>query len=77
MQDIGSLGHFHHESGAATGQVIGGADPGKNLIERAQAGAFRGNKATAMGEQCDQRDLPHIGGFTTHIGAGDDEHLPV
>ena len=35
MEDAGGLGHFHHEGGAAAGQIIRGSYPGEYLIHRA------------------------------------------
>ena len=34
----------------------------------------RGDEAAEMREQRDDGDLAHVGGFTAHVGAGDQQH---
>jgi hypothetical protein len=42
MQDGGGFGHFDHEGRAAGGEIVGGADAGEDLVERAENGAVAG-----------------------------------
>ncbi len=38
VQDDGSFGHFHHESGTAARKIIGGADAGEDAVDEGQGG---------------------------------------
>ena len=71
------LGHLHHKSGLTGGQVITGADSGKHPIHKTDPGAAGGDKRAHLRHENDQRNLPHIGGFTCHVGTGDDTYLIV
>ena len=71
-EDVGHLRHLHHKGGLSGGQVVAGADAGEDAIHHADVGAAGGNEAAHLRHQDDQRHLPHIGGLTGHIGAGDD-----
>ena len=61
MKDVGGFGHFYHKGGTATGEIIGGAYPGKNAVDDTDARAAGGDKATDLGEQNDERCLAHVG----------------
>ena len=74
LQNIADLRHLHHEGGLSGGQVVAGADAGENAIHHADAGGPSGNKGADLRHQHDQRHLTHVGGFTGHVGAGDDGH---
>ena len=74
LQNIADLRHLHHEGGLSGGQVIAGADAGENAIHHADAGGSGRNKGADLRHQHDQRHLTHVGGFTGHVGAGDDGH---
>jgi hypothetical protein len=73
VQDGGGFGHFDHEGRAAGGEVVGGADAGEDAVERAEHAALAGTIAADVGEQGDQRRLPHVGRFTAHVRAGDQQ----
>ncbi|MNQ03551.1 hypothetical protein D3C85_162540 [compost metagenome] len=77
VQDVGSLAHLHHEGRTTTGQVVARADTGEDAVDQRQLAAFRRDEAADMGQQHDQRGLPHIGGFTAHVRPGDDQHARV
>src|SRR5690606_26025377 len=77
VEDVGGLGHFHHEGGPAAGQIVGGTDAGEDAVHRADLGMLGGDEAANVGEDGDQRRLAHEGGFTAHVGAGDDQHAAV
>ena len=42
VQDVGGLGHLHHEGGAPAGEVIGGTDAGEDAVQRCQRTALAG-----------------------------------
>ena len=44
LQDVGGFGHFDHEGGAAAGQVVGRADAGEDLVDRADRALSAGTK---------------------------------
>ena len=73
-QDVRGLAHLHHEGGTAAGQVVGRADAREDAIQRADGGCRGGHEAAGVGEQGDQRRLPHVGGFAAHIRAGHHQH---
>ena len=74
VQNLRGLQHLQHEGGLRVGQVVGRADAGVDGVNRPQpAGAGR-HMAADAGQQHDHRHLAHVGGFTAHIGAGDDLH---
>ena len=73
----GHLAHLHHKGGLAGGQVIGGADAGKDPVHDADGGAFCRDKGADLGHEDDQGRLAHVGRFTGHVGAGDDGHPVV
>ena len=74
VQYLRGFDHFQHEGGLGIGQIVCSADAGVNRINRPQTAAARGNVGAYAGEQDDDRDLAHIGGFTAHVRAGDDLH---
>ena len=74
MENIGDLRHLHHEGGLSGGEIVTGADAGEDPIHYADMGVFGGDEAAHLGHENDQRHLPHISGFTGHVGAGDDGH---
>ena len=70
MQDGSGFGHFDHEGGTSGSEVVRGADAGKNPVKRPQRRPLRGHETADVGEQGNQRGLPHVGGFTAHVGTG-------
>ena len=77
FQNGGHLGHFHHKGGLAGGQIVAGADPGKHPVYNADPGSPGGDEGAHLGHEDDEGHLAHIGGFTGHVGAGDDGNLVV
>jgi hypothetical protein len=77
VQDGGSFGHLDHEGRAPGSEVVGGADAGEDAVERAEHAAVGRYVAADMGEQGDQRHLPHVGRFTAHVRAGDEQQAAV
>ena len=76
VQNIRRLGHLDHESRATTGEIIRRTDARENPIDRADARTVRRDETAAIGKQHDQRRLAHVSGFTAHVRAGDEQHLP-
>ncbi len=71
LQDRRCLDHFHHESGASAGQVIRGADTGKQLVHHADMRGPRRHEAADLGQHGDDRVLAQEGGLARHVGTGD------
>ena len=74
LQNLADLRHLHHEGGLAGGQIVRRADAGENAVHHTDAGSPGRDEGADLGHQHDQRHLTHIGGFTGHVGAGDDGH---
>ncbi len=74
MDDCRRLGHLDHEGRLRVGQVVGGADPGVDRVDRPEPARRRRHVRADRGEQDDQRDLAHEGALAAHVRAGDDEH---
>jgi hypothetical protein len=49
MQDGGRFGHLDHEGRTPAGQVVGGADAGEDLVERAENGSGRPARSCRCG----------------------------
>src|SRR4029077_10308735 len=75
VEDAGDFAHFYEESGAATGEIVGGADASEDAIDERELGLTRGNEAAHLRHQGDQRGLAQVGGLAAHVGAGDEEEL--
>jgi hypothetical protein len=52
VQDIGGFGHLDHKGGAATGQVIGGANAGENPVDRPKPRRLGRHEAADMRHEC-------------------------
>src|SRR2546430_13647966 len=50
-QDVGGLGHLHHEGGAPAGEIIRRSDAREDAIDRPEHGALRGHVAAHVREQ--------------------------
>ena len=69
-QDIRHFGHLHHKGRLSRRQIVRGTDTGINPVHNAD---FRGrgrHKTADLRHEDNQGNLAHIGGFTRHIGAG-------
>ena len=69
------FGHFHHKGTLTSGDVVLGADTGKNPIDQADFGAIRRYKRPNLGHQHNQGHLAHHSAFAGHVGAGNDGNL--
>lgn len=77
VQDVAGLGHLDHEGRLPAGEVVAGADAGQDAVDRADHRPAGRHEAADVGQQHDQRVLPHVGRFTAHVRAGDDQHATV
>ncbi|MNP98267.1 hypothetical protein D3C85_108810 [compost metagenome] len=77
VQDVGGFAHLDHEGRTATGQVIAGTDSSEDAVDQRQFATGCGHEAANVSEQHDQCGLAHVGGFTTHVRAGDHQHTGV
>ncbi len=73
VENGGGFGHLDHKSRPAAGYVVGRADAGIDAVDEAEGHALGGDEAAALGHDGEQRSLAEIGGFATHVGAGDEE----
>ncbi len=74
MQDVSGFGHLNHKGRAPGGEIVSGTDAGKDAIQRADQRLIGRNKTANPCHQRNQRRLAHIGTFTAHIGAGNNQH---
>ena len=74
VQYLRSLGHLQHEGGLRVGHVVGRTDARVNGVDRPEPAAGGRHIRAHRRQQHDQRNLPHVGGFAAHVGAGDDLH---
>ncbi|MNV17170.1 hypothetical protein D3C71_1079530 [compost metagenome] len=74
MQNVGGFGHLDHEGGATAGQIVRRPNTGEDAIDWADLHALCRNVAADISQQGDQRSLAHVGTFTAHIRAGNDQH---
>ena len=77
MQDVAGLRHLHHEGGLATRQVVAGADAGEDTVDRPDHRTRCRDETADVGQQHDQRVLPHVGRLAAHVRAGDHQHAPA
>ena len=75
IEDGGDFTHFHEKSGTATGEIIAGADAGENAVGKRELGLTRGNVATHLGHEDEERGLAEVSGLAAHVGAGDEKKL--
>ena len=71
-QNVSHLGHLHHERTLAGRQVVGRTYPGKDPVHNADLGFLGRDKAADLCHKHNEGSLPHIGGFSGHVWAGDD-----
>ena len=74
LQNLRHFGHLDHEGGLPGGEVVRSADAGEDRIHNADMALRRGHKAADLRHQRNEGVLAHVGRFTGHVGAGDDEH---
>ena len=72
LQDVRHLSHFHHEGGLPRAEIVAGPDAGKDPVHHPDPGRPGGHEGPHLGHQRDEGHLPHVGGFSRHVGPGDD-----
>ncbi len=75
VEDVGGLGHLHHEGRHARGDVVVRADPREDAVGQPDDCTVRRDKASALRQQDDHRGLAEIGRFTGHVGTREDDDL--
>ena len=73
VEDHGGFSHLDHEGGPAAGEIVGGPDASKYAIDDGDESRFCGHERTHLRQDDEQGGLAKIGGFSTHIRAGDDK----
>ena len=61
IQDGRRLGHLNHKRGASAGQIVVGANAGKDAVHNRQARRTRWNKRSHLRHQDNQRGLAQVG----------------
>ena len=77
MQDGGGLGHLDHEGGAAPREVVGSTHAAEQAIHHADARGLGRHGQSGLGEDDDDGVLAQEGGFSRHVGAGEQQHASV
>ena len=72
FQNLRHLAHLHHKGGLSPRQIVRRSDAGENPVYHAQPCRPCRDKRADLRHETDEGNLPHIGGFARHIGAGDD-----
>lgn len=75
VENVGGFVHFHHEGGVAAGKFVAGSDAGEYAVDEADVTRFRRDPGTYLGHEGDQGDLPDVGRFSGHVGAGEEHDL--
>ena len=75
VEDIRSLGHLHHESGFAEGDIVAGTHTGEYFVHQTDSRALCGHKAAHLGHEYHECRLTQQRRFSGHIRSGDDHDL--
>src|SRR6202049_4754154 len=75
VQDGGNFAHFDEKRGAASREIIAGADPREDAVGDGQLGLASGNERAHLRHQDNQRGLPKIRGLAAHVWASDEQKL--
>src|SRR6476659_2772967 len=70
IQDSCGFQHFHHESGAASREIVCSADPREEAIYYPDSSGLYGHEAAYLRQNCDEGVLAKKGGLAGHIRAG-------
>ena len=71
-KNVCDLCHLNHKGRLAGSEIVRGTDTRKDAVGKSEFRALRRNKGTCLRKQRNQRGLTHIGGFSGHIGTGND-----
>ena len=74
MEDGCRFRHLHHKGRTSSCQVIARPNTSEHPVHHTQACRARWNERTHLRQDHDQRRLPQICGFATHVGAGEHQH---
>ena len=77
VQDLRGLGHFKHEGGLRVGHIIGRAYTRMDGVYRPQPATGSRHVRAHAGQQNNDGDLAHVGGFAAHVGACNDLHAAL
>jgi len=70
IEDGRGFDHLDHEGGAPARKLVGGTDPRKEAIDRADDRTFGRNEASRLRQHRDQRILAQERALTRHVRAG-------
>ena len=62
VEDVGRLGHLHHERALPPAQFVAGADAREDAIGQADASPAGRHEAAHLGQERQQRDLADVDG---------------
>jgi hypothetical protein len=66
VEDVGGLGHLHHEGGLSCGEFVACADAREDAVYQADFGVFGGHETTDVRHQHNQRVLANVGGVVAN-----------
>ena len=75
VEDVGGFLHFDHEGAASAGEVVAGSDAGEDAVDESEVEGAGGDEGADLGHDDDDGDLADVGGFSGHVGSGDDHDL--
>ena len=75
MQDVGGLGHLHHECGLAASEHVRRSNAGEDPVSETDhsfGGRYEGSRVS---HQRDQSALAKVGGLAAHVWTGEKDDL--
>ena len=76
FENIRDLVHLQHKGGLTRRQIVRRTHAGKDLVHHTHARFRRRHEGADLRHDGNECHLSHIGGFTRHVGAGD-QHEPI
>src|SRR5204862_2592743 len=67
VEDVGRLGHLHHEGGAPAGKIVRRSDAGEDPIDGPAHCTLRGKVAAAVRKQYEEDGLAQVGRIIAHL----------
>src|SRR6266852_2196989 len=74
MENRTRLGHFHHESGLASHQIVARTYSSEQPVHYSNLGSSCRNKAADLCHQHDQSYLPQNCRFPSHVRTSENDH---
>ena len=68
LENMSNFNHLHHERRAATFEIVAGANPGKDAIDKPYFGMLSWYKTTRLGKYGYQGDRSQVGDFPPMFG---------